>query len=125
MVATRSPSRKDCLASDCSGHASIKTVIPEVTGHRSRHDYASYDIQEVLAIPSVSEADARVGGHTDRAVVPCPLRGTSYLLYRMRSTPQVPMHRIAKRGEATIATWGDVNWVKLRASGGRGLLCFE
>ena len=55
-----------------------------------------------------------MGGYTDRAVVPYPLRGMSYLLHRMRSTPQVPVHRVAERGEATIATWGDVTWVKLR-----------
>ncbi len=83
----------------------METIIPEETGHRSRHDHVSYDIQEGLAIPSESRADARAGGHTDRAVVPCPLRGTLYLLHRMRSAPQVPVHCVAERGEATIATW--------------------
>jgi len=42
------------------------------------------------------------------------LRGTSYLLHRMGYTPQVRVHRAAERGEAAIAAWRDVTWVKLR-----------
>jgi len=60
--------------------------------------------------------DAGAGNHADRAAVPRPLhlRGTSYLLYRIGYTPQVPVHRAAERAAAAIATWWDVTWVKLR-----------
>jgi len=42
------------------------------------------------------------------------LRGTSYLLHRIGYTPQVPVHRAAKRSEAAIAAWRDVTWARLR-----------
>jgi transposase len=42
------------------------------------------------------------------------LRGTSYLLYRMGYTPQVPVHRAAERDEQAIAAWKATTWVKLR-----------
>jgi len=42
------------------------------------------------------------------------LRGTSYLLHRIRGTPQVPVHRAAERDEAKIAAWRRQTWAKVR-----------
>ncbi|HYB85950.1 MAG TPA: winged helix-turn-helix domain-containing protein [Streptosporangiaceae bacterium] len=42
------------------------------------------------------------------------LRGTSYLLHRLGYTPQVPIHRAAKRDEAAIAAWKAATWARLR-----------
>ena len=42
------------------------------------------------------------------------LRGVSYLLHRMGSTPQVPIHRAAERDEKAIAAWRAQTWAKVR-----------
>jgi putative transposase len=41
-------------------------------------------------------------------------RGTSYLLYRLGFSPQVPARRAAERDEDAIARWRAVTWAKAR-----------
>jgi putative transposase len=42
------------------------------------------------------------------------LRGMSYLLHCIGYTPQVPVHRAAKRDEDAITAWRAVTWAKVR-----------
>jgi putative transposase len=42
------------------------------------------------------------------------LRGVSYLLHRLGSTPQIAAHRAAERDEDAIAEWRSQTWAKVR-----------
>ena len=58
---------------------------------------------------------ARVAALIERLFGVCyTLRGVSFLLHRLRFSPQVPAHRAFERDEDAMAEWRSATWAKAR-----------